>query len=85
MSTQEERARSLIWAGCFLVELAHDQDVALEIRRKAVAIARHLPTFEEISISLPLSALATTHIASWTDGYKLGPLRYSTRLDWPDR
>lgn len=85
MSTPEERARSLVWAGCFMVEIAHDLNVDLEIRRKAVAIARHLPTFEEVSISLPPKLLETQQFASWTTRFKLGPLRYDTRLDWPER
>lgn len=83
MSTQEERARALVWAGCFVVELAHNPDLALEIRRRAVTIARHLPTFEEVSMSLPFDALPTGTVASWADEYELGPLRYSTRLNWP--
>lgn len=84
MSIAEERSRSLIWAGCLMVELAHDRNVALETRRKAVEIARHLPTFEEIAISLPGDVLTVDRLASWTSAYEFGPLRYSTRLDWPD-
>jgi len=54
-------------------------------------IARHFPTIENISTmalfrrpsGLGLE-LASTHETSWTEGCRYGPLRYSTRLAWPE-
>lgn len=47
MTTLVERTRALVWAGGFLMELARDRSLPLEIRRKAVDIARHFLTVEE--------------------------------------
>jgi hypothetical protein len=41
MTTLSERARSLVWAGAFLVELAKDESLPIAVRRTAVVIARH--------------------------------------------
>lgn len=49
MTTLVERTRALVWAGGFLIELARDRSLPLEIRKQAVVIARHFPTIEDIS------------------------------------
>ncbi len=45
----DERTRALLWAGGFLIELARDDSLPLDIRRRAVVIARHFPTIEDVS------------------------------------
>lgn len=49
MTMPDERTRALLWAGGFLVELARDGSLSLDIRRRAVVIARHFPTIEDVS------------------------------------
>lgn len=43
-----ERSRALVWAGGLLIELARDKGLPLDLRRRAVSIARHFPTIEEV-------------------------------------
>lgn len=49
MTMPDERTRALLWAGGFLVELARDDSLPIHVRRRAVVIARHFPTFEDVS------------------------------------
>lgn len=49
MTMQDERTRALVWAGGFLVELARNDSLPLNVRRRAVVIARHFPTIEDVS------------------------------------
>src|SRR3546814_4632340 len=49
MTMPYERSRALLQAGGFLIELARDASLPLEIRQRAVAIARHFPTVEDIA------------------------------------
>jgi len=51
MTTPYERARSLVWAGGFLVEIASDTSLPLAVRRSAATIARHFPTIQDVSRS----------------------------------
>lgn len=90
MTTPSERTRSLIWAGGFLIELARDKRLPLEVRRQAVVIARHFPTKEDVSsmsdLLQPLwsgSPLASPEI-EWMTECQYGPLRDGTRLGWPE-
>lgn len=46
MTTPDERTRALVWAGGFLIELARDRSLSLDVRRRAVVIARHFPTIK---------------------------------------
>jgi hypothetical protein len=39
MTTPNERSRALVWAGGFLIEIARDKRLPLDIRRRAIAIA----------------------------------------------
>lgn len=89
MTTPNERARSLIKAGGFLIELAHDKSLPLSVRRKAVAIARHFPMAQDISFAASHSPslgldLELVDIAEWAKDCPLGLLRESTRLMWPE-
>lgn len=92
MTLPIERTRALVWAGGFLIEVARDPALPLEIRRNAVAIARHFPTLEDIeSMSLlrhPIGSrvvLASPAEAEIEQGRgRYGPLRYATRLAWPE-
>ena len=92
MTLPVERTRALLWAGGFLIELARDQRVPLEVRRSAVVIARHFPTIEDIAFMAKFRhpsgfgvGLASPHeTPSWAEDFKFGPLRYSTRLAWPE-
>ena len=92
MTMPNERARAPVWAGGFLIELAQDTSLQLATRRRAVVIARHFPTVEEVrSMALirhPSGlglGLEVPDEKLFRDGQsRFGPLRYSTRLTWPD-
>lgn len=92
MSTPEERLRSLVWAGGLLVEIARDDSLPNSLRRRAVVIARHFPTVEDLaSAAQPNRALggglnleAADKIPEWAESLAKGPLRNSTRLALPE-
>lgn len=92
MTIPVERTRAMLWAGGFLIELARDTRLPLDVRRSAVAIARHFPTIEDIAFmarfrhptGLGVGLATPQETPSWAEDCKFGPLRYSTRLDWPD-
>lgn len=92
MTTPNERARSLIWAGGFLVELARDKRLPLDVRRSAVVIARHFPTAGDVSFAasqassfgLNLELESPGAIAVWAKDCSHGLLRESTSLEWPE-
>src|SRR3546814_12981181 len=91
MTMPYERSRALLQAGGFLIELARDASLPLEIRQRAVAIARHFPTVEDIaamalfrhSSGLGMGLEAPHDTDGWFERCKHGPLRGSTRLEWP--
>ena len=87
MTMPHERSRALVWAGGLLIELARDKALPLNLRRRAVAIARHFPTIEQIdamAISDQFYGLGLpSKQSSWTEQCKFGPLHYGTRLEWP--
>lgn len=90
MTTPDERTRSLLWAGSFLIELAQDKTLPLRVRRSAVVIARHFPTIEQVGQMASFQdpsrfgiGLAPPGEVAWEGEWPLGPLRYSTRLAWP--
>lgn len=88
MTMPDERTRALLWAGGFLVELALDESLPLDVRQRAVAIARHFPTYEDVSsMARSLSELGTDLVdpaaVEMADACPLGLLRQSTRLTWP--
>ncbi len=89
MTTLSERARSLVWAGAFLVELAKDESLPIAIRRTAVVIARHFPTTLDIgrmaSTPLPMVALQSPEdLVEWLKDFPHGPLLDSIRLERPE-
>lgn len=91
MTMPDERTRALLWAGGFLIELARDDSLPLSIRRRAVVIARHFPTIEDISamaqsqqpFELRMRMASPDEIPSWAENCRHGPLKHSTRLAWP--
>jgi len=91
MTLPYERSRALLQAGGFLIELARDASLPLDIRQRAVGIARHFPTVEDIaamaifrhSSGLGMGLEAPNDTPGWFEHCKHGPLRGSTRLEWP--
>ena len=49
MTMPHERTRALLWAGGFLIELARDASLPISVRQRAIVIARHFPTIEDVS------------------------------------
>jgi hypothetical protein len=92
MTLPVERTRALLWAGGFLIELARDKRLPLDVRRSAVVIARHFPTIEDVASmarfrhpsGLGIDLTSPQEVPSWAEDCRFGPLRYSTRLAWPD-
>lgn len=92
MTMPHERTRALLWAGGFFIELARDESLPLEVRQRAVAIARHFPTVENIglmagfrhSTGLGVGLVAPEEAGPWDAECPSGPLRNSTRLGWPE-
>lgn len=92
MTMPEERTRALLWAGGFLIELARDERLPLDIRQRAVVIARHFPTIGDVAhmamfrhpAGLGVGLTTPEETASWVGDCRFGPLRYSTRLEWPE-
>ena len=88
MTIPEERLRALLWAGGLLIEIANDVSVPLPVRRRAVVIARHFPTVEELSraaqqegpFGSALEVASPERILEWSESLRFGPLRDSTRL-----
>ncbi|MGA7436764.1 MAG: BPSL0761 family protein [Luteibacter sp.] len=86
MTTPNERARALVWAGGFLIELAQDKRLPVDVRKSAVAIARHFPTTRDVSLAglrtaaLNVELASAGDIAAWAAEYPLGLLHESTRL-----
>lgn len=92
MTIPEERTRALVWAGGFLIELARDKSLPLAVRQRAVVIARHFPTIEQVSAmaqfrqptGLGMGLDEPDEEPSTSEKGRHGPLRYSTRLAWPE-
>jgi len=92
MTMPEERTRALLWAGGFLIEVARNESLPLEIRRRAVVIARHFPTVGDVSSMALLQepsglgpGLASPgEIPDTAKDCRFGLLRHSTRLAWPE-
>ena len=89
MTMPNERTRSLVWAGAFLIEVARDKRLPIAVRRSAVVIARHFPTTSDLermsSLPFPVTALEWPgDISEWLEDFPHGPLRDSTRLALPE-
>lgn len=91
MTMPDERTRALLWAGGFLIDIAQDESLPLPLRRRAVTIARHFPTIEDVawiaesirdsvlSIGLASPENALPEEGDWC----FTVLRHPTRLGWP--
>ncbi len=92
MTTPNERARALVWAGGFLVSVANDPKLPPAVRRRAIVIARHFPTTYEVAFaaatasvaSMSLAVDSTDDVTTWGKECPDGPLRETTRLEWPE-
>ncbi|MEQ7330488.1 BPSL0761 family protein [Xanthomonas campestris pv. campestris] len=76
MTTPEESTRNLFQAGAFLVELALDERLPVEVRREAARLTRHYPT---PGCSLAVTSSVIGHFLpqpepGWFEGYRHGPL-----------
>lgn len=88
----DERTRALLGAGGFLVELARNDSLPLDVRRRAVVIARHFPTIEDVSVmalfrhpsGLGVGLAPPAEVRSRNDEGRFGPLHHATRLAWPE-
>ena len=91
MTMPDERTRSLLWAGGFLIEIARDRRLPVDVRQSAVIIARHFPTVEDIASmamfrhpsGLGVGLVPPQEAGPWAEDCKFGPLVYSTRLEFP--
>jgi len=90
MTMPVERARAMLWAGGFLIELARDHGLPLAVTQKAVVIARHFPTIEDVAFMLGFSVRPAwvldwwPRTGPWAEDCRFGPLCYATRLAWPE-
>ena len=90
MTMPSESTRALIWAGGLLIELARDRTLPVSLRRRAVVIARHFPTVEDVELmadSMPSTSLACmlgAVEAEWKrESGSHGALQHFTRFGWP--
>lgn len=88
MTLADERTRAVLWAGSFLIQLASDNRLPVDVRRRAVVIARHFPTIEDVTHMAMFThssgfgvGLAPPDDVNWEEGCAYGPLRYVTWLD----
>lgn len=92
MTMPEERTRALLWGGSFLIEIARDPSLPLAVRRRAVAIARHYPTIEDVTAmacfrhpsGLGVGLALPQEVSGWRESCRTEPLTYATRLEWPE-
>lgn len=88
MTTPDERTRALLWAGGFLIELARNESLPLDVRRHAVVIVRHFPTVGDVAhmamfrhpSGLGVGLAMPSETGGWAEDCPFGPLRYSTML-----
>lgn len=88
MTTPMERTRALLWAGSYLIDVAENTDLPIAVRRRAVIIARHFPTTEELSGLAALYHPSGLQVALVQPSEIPGPpnerrLCYATRLYLP--
>jgi hypothetical protein len=93
MTTPDERTRSIVQAGAFLIELARDKTLPYPIRCEAARLARHYPTTSDVrhaalAMTMPMPLFVAPLIPDinpeWTADYKWGALRNFTRVSLPD-
>jgi hypothetical protein len=85
VTTPAERTRALLEAGSFLIQIARSKDLPLEVRQRAVAIARHFPCAEDVAaLANPDHQLSpkleTLNLHEVSAGRYL---THATRLSWP--
>lgn len=93
MTMPDERTRALVWAGGFLIELARDKRLPMDIRKQAVVIARHFPTVEQVGHLASTVESSTSPFGlglahpkdhpEWAAECRYGPLTSHTCLAWP--
>ena len=91
MAMPDERTRALLWAGAFQIELARDKSLPINVRQRAVTIARHFPAVEDIaamalfrhSSGLDLGLAAASEVSIRAEDYR-GLLRHSSWLACPE-
>lgn len=88
VTTPDERARALVWAGGLLLELVNDARIPDDVRRRAKAIARHFPCIEDLTPAgraadacLPLSIPDQHVLEEWSSGLGHGPLTWRSRVE----
>ena len=91
MTMPDERTRALLWTGGLLIDIAQDRSLPLPLRRRAVTIARHFPTIEDVSwiveslrdsvLSIGMAPPESVLPEEGDRDFTL--LRHSTRLTWP--
>ncbi|WP_106405159.1 BPSL0761 family protein [Xanthomonas sp. SHU 199] len=75
MTTPEESTRHLYQAGAFLVELALDERLPVEVRREAARLTRHYPTPGcALALTPSVVGLLSKPEPSWLESYRHGPL-----------
>lgn len=92
MSTPDERARALVWAGGFLIQISRNRSLPLSLRRQATVIARHFPTIEVIRrlasrddlFGPVVGPLNQSDLEKLCSELEHGPLTDRTRLRWPE-
>jgi len=92
MTMPDERTRALLWSGSFLIEIARDPNLPLALRRRAVVIARHYPTIEDVTVmarlrhpsGLGVGLALPQDVPGWRESCRTEPLTYGTRLEWPE-
>lgn len=91
MTTAAERTRALLSCGGFLVEIARNEQLPLEVRQHAARIARHFPTVEDFRAMAAMRSagfddamlVSPDSLSDWQGDCPEGPLLASTRLEWP--
>lgn len=91
MTMPSERTRAIVWAGGLLIDIARDRTLPVALRRRAVVIARHFPTTDDVSLMVNAMKqnwhgpmLAPVEEAEVEDAGDHGPLTLRTRLGWPE-
>lgn len=91
MTMPSERTRAIVWAGGLLIDIARDRTLPVALRRRAVVIARHFPTTDDVSLMANAMKqnwhgpmLAPLEEAEVEDAGDHGPLTLRTRLGWPE-
>ncbi|WP_436000902.1 MULTISPECIES: BPSL0761 family protein [unclassified Pseudoxanthomonas] len=87
-----ERTRAIVWAGGLLLDIARDRTLPVALRRRAVVIARHFLTIDDVFLMANAmkqnwhrTMLAPLEQTEAEDAGDHGPLTLQTRLGWLKR